>query len=1064
MKQGTGARGQGSGAVGSRRWVLNVRDREEPAKGVVERLQETNQERPVMRERASESGTLPGARTPDPGSRAGVRGLEYWRSLDELADTPEYRELVANEFPGLADELLSPQTRRAFLKVMGASLGIAGLASCRWPKELIMPFANRPEGRIPGVPQQYATAFELGGAAVGLLVKSFDGRPIKVEGNPLHPTSLGAATALAQASVLEVYDPDRSRRLVNREAGQEFAKSWDDFAAYVQPRFAGLQASRGASLAVLSEESSSPSLARLRERLLAAFPLARWVEWEPISRDDEREGTRLAFGRPMRPRFDVGAASVIVCLDADPLCDHPAALRHAREFGLGRRADAGTMNRLYAAEPLVSITGAMADHRLAVGGDAIGALGLALAAELAMAGVRVPPLGRSGAPPSEAARAFVRAAAKDLAGAGASGLVIAGPRQGAAVHALAHLINVALGAVGTTVTYLDPGVPDRPPHVEAIAKLVEAMHAGEVGTLLILGGNPVFDAPADLDFAAALERVDASIHLGAFDDETSRRCRWHLPRAHYLETWGDARAWDGTLSVQQPLIDALYGGRSPIEVLATVLGESATRGYEIVRATLTATLGSDGFEPRWRRVLDEGLVRDSAFKPVRVAVAPGAADAIERGLAATPPAGASVVFAPDAKVHDGRFANNAWLQELPDQLSKVVWDNAAIVGPGLASRLGVTQGDVVRVARGGRALEIAVYVMPGVAEDTVVLPLGYGRTAAGRVADGVGVNTYALRTSDAPYLAAGVSVEKTGRTHVLISTHDHQAIDRVGFEARGIRIKELIREATLAEYRARPDFAREGETDARTALFTAPKFTGEHQWGMSIDLSACIGCAACMVACQAENNIAVVGKDEVRRGREMHWIRVDRYFKGKPANPKLAFQPVACQQCENAPCEEVCPVAATNHSEEGLNQQVYNRCVGTRYCSNNCPYKVRRFNFFNWFLKLPETEKMVFNPDVTVRGRGVMEKCSFCIQRIEAVKIAAKNDGRPIHDGEITPACAQTCPTRAIVFGDLKDESSRVAKTHRHPRAYGILTELATRPRNLYLAKLRNPAPGAEES
>jgi molybdopterin-containing oxidoreductase family iron-sulfur binding subunit len=521
--------------------------------------------------------------------------------------------------------------------------------------------------------------------------------------------------------------------------------------------------------------------------------------------------------------------------------------------------------------------------------------------------------------------------------------------------------------------------------------------------------------------------------------------------------------------VQQPLIEALYGGRSPVELLALVLGEATTNGHEIVRSTLKGMTRAADFESAWRRALQDGVVADSAAgtespgPPDRSAVRAALGRVAPAGVA--PPAhGLEAIFCGDARVYDGRFANNAWLQELPDPLTKITWDNAATLSPATAQGLGIRHGDVARVALGGRALEIATYVMPGQADGTVVLPLGYGRTAAGKVGNAVGFNAYVLRTTDALHFAPGATVERTGRTYRLACTQDHHSIDKVGFEARGKRLGELVREGTLVEYIANPSFARElGETPPALPLFTPQTYTGEHQWAMSIDLSACIGCNACTVACQAENNIAVVGKDQVARGREMHWIRVDRYFAGKPEAPGVAFQPVACQHCENAPCEQVCPVAATVHSDEGINEQVYNRCVGTRYCSNNCPYKVRRFNFFNYFKSVPEVGKMVLNPEVTVRGRGVMEKCSFCIQRIEAVKIAAGNDRRPIRDGEIVPACAQTCPTQAIVFGDLKDPQSRVSKLHGDQRSYSILGELDTRPRNRYLARLRNPAPKAGE-
>jgi MoCo/4Fe-4S cofactor protein with predicted Tat translocation signal len=995
-------------------------------------------------------------------------GKEYWRSLDDLADTPEYRALVEDEFPGLAQELLSPRTRRAFLKIMGASLGVAGLTSCRWPKELILPYAHRPQDRTPGVPQHFATAMELGGAAMGLLVTSYDGRPIKIEGNPLHPTSRGTATALAQASLLEMYDPDRSTNVVRRQGDQVMSPSWDDFTAFTGEHFGGLRANRGAGLAVLSEQSYSPSLARLRARFREVFPAAKWYEWESISRDAEREGTTLLFGKPYRPQYDLGRSEVIVCLDADPIFDHPAALQLARGFASQRRAEDGTMNRLYAVEPTVSLTGSMADHRAAVAASAVPMVAATLLAEVSsLLGSTLGPVPANDVL-AAGVRSLITAMAQDLVANRGKGAVLVGYRQGPEVHALVHALNVMLGNVGQTLSFTTEPDPERPTHLDAIRAAVHEMKRGAISTLVVLGGNPAYDAPRDLDFPGALKSVATSIHLGAFDDETSKLCQWHLPRAHYLETWGDVRAWDGTISVQQPLIEALYGGRSPIEVLALLLGDAPATGHEIVRATIAGLANAPDFEDLWRRTLHDGVLKDSAAPCVE----PGApahekvAAALERaarGAHAGAAGSLEAVFVPDNRMYDGRFTNNAWLQELADNVTKLTWDNAALLSYATANRLGVKHGDVIVLKQGGRALEIAAYVLPGQDDGTVVLPLGYARTAAGRVGNGVGFDTYGLRTSEAMYRADGAVLERTSRTHVLACTHDHYAIDTVGMEERGRRVGALVREGTLAEYKANPSFATEKwEAPKSLPLFNPQKYTGEHQWGMSIDLSACIGCNACVVACQAENNTPVVGKEQVVRHREMHWITIDRYFQGKPESPNVAFQPLPCQQCENAPCEEVCPVAATMHSDEGLNEQVYNRCVGTRYCSNNCPYKVRRFNFFNYFLHVPEVERMVYNPEVTVRSRGVMEKCTFCIQRIEAVKIAANNENRPIRDGEIVPACAQTCPTQAIVFGDLKDPKSRVTGLHRDDRAYGILMELATKPRNLYLARLRNPSPKVE--
>ncbi len=997
------------------------------------------------------------------GEPRGAARERYWRSLDELADTPEFRRFLADEFPSLAEELGSGASRRSFLAIMGASLAMAGLTSCRWPRELILPYANRPEGVIPGVPDRYATAMEHLGSGIGLVVTSVDGRPVKVEGNPAHPESLGAASALAQAAILELYDPDRSTTVLRREGGQAVAASWDDFDAFAATHFATFAQRGGEGLAILAEPTSSPTVAALRGRLAARFPRARYLVWDPLTRDHERHGSRLAFGQSLRTHLHLARADVIVALDADFLAHHPAALAYARAFAERRRATDGTMNRLVVAESAWSLTGAAADHRLAVHPAELEGLVLAVAAELVRRGVTLPCSVPAVASETPAAQAFAVLAATQLASARGRGLLLAGPRLRPEVHALVHAVNLALGNAGTTVTFTVEPESDGEAR-ESLAALTSAVASGTVDTLVILGGNPAYDAPADLDFADLLRRCPTTIHLALYDDETSARCRWHLPRAHFLESWGDVRGWSGTVSVVQPLIAPLYNGRTPAELLARLVGETAS-GHDLVKRTVGELAGGSDGEAAWRRALAQGIVAGTVWPEVTPVLQPAGVEAAAARLAASRPgSGLALVFAPDARVLDGRFANNAWLQETPDPVTKLTWDNAALVAPATAARLAVGDGHVVRLEASGRELEMAVMVVPGVAEETVVLPLGYGRTRAGRVGTGVGFDTYRLRTTGALHVAFGASVGRTGRRYALATTQNHHAIDRVGLAERGRRVGELVREGTLSEYLADPEFARSrDEHGARMLpLWQEVQLAGEHQWAMAIDLAACLGCNACVVACQAENNIPVVGKAQVARGREMHWIRVDRYFAGKADDPKLVFQPVTCHHCEQAPCESVCPVAATVHSEEGLNQMVYNRCVGTRYCSNNCPFKVRRFNFFNYTKKLAPVEKMRFNPEVTVRGRGVMEKCTFCIQRIEAARIAAKNERRPLSDGDIVPACAQTCPTQAIVFGDLKDRESRVAALHRHPRAYGMLEELFLKPRLRYLARLRNPVDGEE--
>jgi MoCo/4Fe-4S cofactor protein with predicted Tat translocation signal len=994
----------------------------------------------------------------------------FWRSLDERAGTPEFRAFVEREFPAWADEMLEPASRRRFLKLMGASMAFAGMTACRWPVEPIVPFAHHPAGYVPGEPLHYATAIELLGAAVGLVVTSYDGRPIKVEGNPDHAYSLGGTLAWHQAALLELYDPDRSQHVVARDGAPA---SWDAFAAFVRQQFDALRASGGRGLAVLAEPSSSPSRRAQQERFHAAFPHARWHEYEPLSRDNAREGARLAFGAPHRTHLALDRAETIVALDEDFLLHHPAAVRYARDFVAGRDPG-GTFSRLWVVETNLSLTGSVADRRITLAHRALPAFATCLLAKLVgEAGVALPAALAPLAPALEAARShplYARVDSDlvlDLASKHGRTAILAGPGLTPEAHAVVHALNAALGNVGRTVTYTVEADPDRPHHGVAIRDLARDMGRNLVETLVILGGNPVYDAPADLGFADLLPRVKSSIRLAAYADETSRVSSWHLPRAHALESWGDARDFGGTLCLVQPLIEPLHGGRSDLELLEMLLGVDSVAGHDIVRRTF------GGDDRAWHAALRAGVV-DGSAAPLSQPVLGSAAWA-ERVRAAlgppsAPPAGSyEVVFAPDASLLDGRFANNGWLQELADPLTKLTWDNAATVAPETAVELHVEQGDVVRLVRGGASVELPVFLLPGQAPRTIGATLGYGRTRAGHVGTGAGVDVYALRVGEEGAWA-DVQVERTGRTYRLATTQDHFAIDRLGARERGERAVELVREVDVAELRHAGAEHAAAAAHAAAAqpleLWTPPLAYDGERWGMAIDLNACTGCGACVVACQAENNIPVVGKDEVARGREMHWIRIDRYFAGEPAAPEVVHQPVTCHHCENAPCEQVCPVAATVHDAEGLNVMVYNRCIGTRYCNNNCPYKVRRFNWFNNHKSESALEVLVYNPEVTVRSRGVMEKCTYCVQRIQRVRIRARNEqvrgengratGRMIRDGEIVPACAQACPTRAIAFGDLNDPESRVGRQHASPRAYKMLAEFNVRPRTAYLARVRN--------
>jgi len=1053
-----------------------------------------------------------------------LSGKEYWRSLEEYSQTPEFMELVEREFPALLEDVITPQNRRSFLKLMGASLALAGfgLASgCRrWPDEKIAPFAHRPEGYVPGTSVPFATSWDLGGYGRGLIAKSYDGRPIKLEGNELHPINGGRVTvagqefaagttdAITQAQILSFYDPERSRHPQERqfEAGTERVgvlgapRTMDEFKAWARPYFDAMANSRGSGLAILTGASSSPSFADMKRRFAAKFPSAAWYEWEPISRDNEIAGAELAFGRAFRPQYNFANADVIVALDSDFLLSHPAALKHARDFASRRRDPQRGMSRLYAIEGTLSVTGSNADHRLAVNTRYVGAVAFRLATHLDASGVAG--IGTTGGVEdrTDEISLFIQALGADLVASQGRSIIVAGPRQPAEIHALVHAMNAALGNVGQTVSYTIEPEYERQPHADSIRALADAMHDGSVQTLLIMGCNPVYDAPDDVNFPDAMMGVPTSIHLSLYDDETSAKCNWHVPAQHFLEEWGTTRAWDGTIAPIQPIIEPLYGGLSWSDMLALAAGD-ASDGYQIVRRWFDEEIGGD--EAVWRTMLHDGVLVNSVW-PVEESAAVGDwwsdidIRSLSRGWAGS---GYELIFAQSASIYDGRFANNGWLQEMPDPIGKFCWDNAAYMNPATAEKLGVGAHDMVHLGVGGAngpTLKMPVHIVPMLADDSITVHLGYGRWRAGHIGDGVGFNTFVLRTTDAMHFTSAV-VEKAEGSHALATVQDHHSMDaRTTRESTQERLPQIVREATLAQFLdnlehgagAFHDPAHHEHHLPIVSLWREEKFEGaDHHWAMAIDLNSCIGCSACMIACQAENNVPVVGKDQVMRGREMHWIRVDRYFRGDPDHADIAFQPVTCQQCENAPCEQVCPVAATTHDAGGLNVMIYNRCVGTRYCSNNCPYKVRRFNFYDWHVEDPRKDglkapsltipdaahagafeggnavkKLGMNPEVTVRSRGVMEKCSFCLQRINQAKIDLKNqwmtdrgNGWPrIPDGEITPACAGACPTQAIIFGDLKDPNSRVSLLHRDARAYSLLEELNTKPRNKFLGKVRN--------
>lgn len=1081
------------------------------------------------------------------GGRDARSPSKYWRSLEEFVDAPEFREFVEREFPQQAEEWNDPVERRTFLKLMGASLALAGLSGCVYqPPEKIVPYVKQPEEEVPGKALFFATAVTLGGIATPVLARSNEGRPTKIEGNPDHPNSKSgdpndrgssATDIFAQASILSLYDPDRSQTPSYREE----SRPWTTFVGDIRTALngpdgnSGLRAKQGAGLRFLTETITSPTLAAQMKEILTAFPQAKWHQYEPVNRDNARAGAIMAFGQDVNTIYDFSKAERIVSLDCDFLAAQPGLLRYARDFASRRRVTEGKkeMSRLYVIETTPTNTGANADHRWVVKPSEMEAFATALYRLSGMTTNGQDFLSIQGKGTTE-----LRAITSDLKQLTGSSIVLAGEQQPPKIHAFAHAMNSSLGNVGKTVFYTDPLEANSVDQTQSLRELVNDLSAGQVELLVIVGGDPVYNAPADLNLSQKLEenplnKVKLRVHHSLYKDETSELCHWHIPAVHYLESWGDTRSYDGTVSIVQPLIEPLYQGKSAHELLALFTDQYDRKPYDIIKdywrgqkpgapgsaagvqqptssppsgnratpsptpaATPTpATSSTVDFETSWRKWVHDGFIPNTALSTKTVSLKADFAQTNAGGTPAVPATAVAaagsfeVVFRTDPSVYDGRFANNGWLQELPKPLTKITWDNAALVSPNTAKKLGVGKReavkgresyvDTIKITHRDRSIstDVPVFIMPGQPDEVITVHLGYGRRRAGRVgniqtASGKfeprGFNAYEIRTSDSLWFLARAQVSKAGSQHVLATTQLHFNMEDYKFDKND---RDILRVKTLEEYlHEKPEKHEEpglDETlydpslhDYKNQGPNAPNYA----WGMAIDLNSCIGCNACTIACQAENNIPIVGKEQVERSREMHWIRIDAYFKGEPENPEGPyFQPVPCMHCENAPCEPVCPVHATVHSAEGLNDMVYNRCVGTKYCSNNCPYKVRRFNFFLYQDWDTPTYQLMRNPDVSVRSRGVMEKCTYCVQRIQAAKITSEIDGRKVRDGEIVTACQAVCPTEAIVFGDINDPNSRVSKLKAEERHYGLLTELNTRPRTTYLSALRNPNPEIEK-
>jgi molybdopterin-containing oxidoreductase family iron-sulfur binding subunit len=913
-----------------------------------------------------------------------------------------------------------------------ASGAALGLASCGRPAEEIVPYVTVPERLTPGIPLRFATTLPLAGFGRGVIATSVEGRPIKIDGNPRHPASLGATDVFAEASVLSLYDPDRSKAVT----GGRDVYSWDAFEKALRDQMAAERGRRGSGLRLLTNRITSPTLLAQIDALLKSFPEARWHRYEPVDDDAARAGSAIAFGRPLSAIPRLADARVAVALDADPIGPGPGQIRLGHDFISARKSrSASEFLRLYAVESAWSLTGANADHRIALPPQFVQNFALALANELGA------PVAK-GELPLEAARVAGIAAA-DLKSRPGHALVLAGRTLPPEIHALSHWINAKLNA---PVDLIEPVDPVDAGHAESVKALAEDLAARKVETLVVIGANPAYDSPGHLQLGNLIAAVPFSAHLGLYGDESAMRCRWRLPMSHPLESWSDLRAFEGTASIVQPLIRPLYDSRTAHELLAIMLGELSPSSHGIVMANWRARSGASDFTTWWREVLHNGVIPDTASHPVAATSA-----ALPEARPASAADGFTLTIAPDPSVWDGSFANNAWLQECPQPLTTQVWGNALHLSPADATRLGVVDGDVVHLQIGSAAIDAPVLVRAGQPENVVAATLGYGRRSAGAIGDRIGFDVFGMRTVDNPWLRSGARLTKTGRTQNLLLV---QKQFQLGGEAT-----ELQPRLSIADLAAGKEPANRPGQHLATLY---PSFSYDsYAWAMVVDNAACIGCNACVVACQAENNVPVVGPEEIAVGRDMHWLRVDTYVvHGRPG-----FSPVPCMHCEHAPCEPVCPVAASIHDGEGLNVQVYNRCIGTRFCQSNCPYKVRRFNFFGYadgqeYANLgAEPVKAVFNPDVSVRARGVMEKCTYCVQRISRARRAAEKDCRRIHDGEVVTACQAACPTRAISFGDLSDPGAKINELRNEPRLYELLGHLGTRPRTTYLARIRNPNP-----
>ncbi len=1023
---------------------------------------------------------------------AAMTGKRYWQTIDELAETPDFQDALRREFPQHASEWVDSVSRRGFMKLMGASIALAGLTGCtKQPDEPIYPYVKQPEDLVLGNPVYFATAHPFPMGSVPLLVKTAAYRPIKIEGNPEHPMNRGTTDAYTQGTLLGMYDPDRSQRVLYRGETRDYVNFVSDFTSMLE------QSSGGQGLYFLSSTVVSPTLAGQWKGASAKYPNAKWIQYEPVNRDSARRASKQAFGDYLDAQYKLDQADVILSLDADFLSGlwYPGFLKLAGDYAERRSLKPGVeMNRLYSVESTPSTTGFKADHRLRMRASQMEGFAAAIAAAIGSGSAP------EGAQWTDEQTGYLNAVVKDLKANAGKCVVIPGEQAATGVHLAAIAINQALGNVGKTVVYTETVNPMPTVQIDEMKQLVADLNAGKVNWLVILDTNPVYDAPADLAFEKAMGHAKTVAHLGLYVDETGSIADWHINGTHYLEMWSDVRAYDGTVSIVQPMISPLYGGRSAHQIVQLMLADPNMSPNAAVQLTWASVLGGkgvdqngdihNGLDPQWRKALHDGWIANTAFTPKTVSARSGSGQTNSAPGAMPDASAIEVIFRPDPTIYDGRYANLGWMQELPKPLTNLSWDNAALMSIHTLAKLKLSESDVIEIDYQGRKIKASAMVMYGHPDQSITIYVGYGRRNSGRVGTGFGFDAFPIRLSDSPLFVTGATVKKTGDTYECASTKSHYIDHRdlfarkYGFEAEAKEAKPdttphslegreaeqrgIIRYATLEEYKRNPGFATDGEDETAppksTTLFPVWDYSQGYQWALSIDLNSCVGCNACVIACYAENNIAVVGKHQVKVGRDMQWIRIDTYFEGDLDKPKAYFQPMTCQQCENAPCEQVCPVGATVHTPEGLNAMIYNRCVGTRYCSNNCPYKVRRFNWLLFSDWDTEQYKLMRNPDVTVRSRGVMEKCTYCVQRISAAKIRADKENRTVRDGEIVTACQEACPTQAITFGNINDKNSRVSKIKAQERNYTVLADLNTRPRTSYIAGVANPNPELMEN